>query len=99
MEILGRNVTEETIASKMEEDERDASQISFGDFRWLLAECENDFDAADEAEAAHLRALAGALSVRAREDAAVPATFAAGTSPIAGAAVSYSPAAGVGAAL
>ena len=50
VEILGRNVTEESIASKMEEDERDASQINFGDFRWLLAECENDFDAADEAE-------------------------------------------------
>ena len=50
VEILGRNVTEESIASKMEEDERDASQISFGDFRWLLSECENDFDMADEAE-------------------------------------------------
>ena len=50
-EILGRNVTEETISRKMEEDERDASQISsFGDFRWLLAEQENDFDATDEAE-------------------------------------------------
>jgi len=50
VEILGRNVTEESITNKMEEDERDASQISFGDFRWLLSECENDFDMADEAE-------------------------------------------------
>ena len=50
VEILGRNVTEEAITNKMEDDERDPSQISFGDFRWLLSECENDFDMADEAE-------------------------------------------------
>ena len=50
VEILGRNVTEEYIGSKMEDDERDPAQISFGDFRWLLSECENDFDMADEAE-------------------------------------------------
>ena len=59
VEILGRNVWENLIEDKLRGDMRDRDQITFGDFRWLLIQFSNDFDAAAQAEveAAKQRAL------------------------------------------
>jgi len=59
VEILGRNVREDLIEDKLRGDMRDRDQITFGDFRWLLIQFANDFDAAAQAEieAAKQRAL------------------------------------------